>query len=32
MQAIIPPVDKKLLQAELTPDRRLRATNKAGKY
>lgn len=30
MQAIIPPVDKKLLQAELTPDRRLRATNKAG--
>ena len=30
MQPIIPPVDKALLQAELTPDRRLRSTNKAG--
>ncbi len=30
MQAIIPPVDKELLKAELTPERRLRTTNKAG--
>lgn len=30
MQPIIPPVDKALLKAELTPERRLRATNKAG--
>lgn len=30
MQPIIPPVDKALLRAELTPDRRLRSTNKAG--
>lgn len=30
MQAIIPPVDKALLKAELTPERRLRSTNKAG--
>ncbi len=30
MQAIIPPVDKELLKAELTPERRLRSTNKAG--
>ena len=30
MQAIIPPVSKELLKAELTPERRLRSTNKAG--
>ena len=30
MQPIIPPVDKQLLKAELTADRRLRTTNKAG--
>lgn len=30
MQPIIPPVDKALLKQELTPERRLRATNKAG--
>lgn len=30
MQPIIPPVDKLLLKAELTPERRLRSTNKAG--
>ena len=30
MQPIIPPVEKALLRAELTPDRRLRTTNKAG--
>ena len=30
MQPIIPPVDKALLKAELTPERRLRSTNKAG--
>ena len=30
MQPIIPPVDKALWRAELTPDRRLRSTNKAG--
>lgn len=30
MQPIIPPVDKHLLKAELTPERRLRTTNKAG--
>ncbi len=30
MQAIIPPVDKALIKAELTPERRLRMTNKAG--
>ena len=30
MQPIIPPVDKALLRAELTPDRRLRSTTKAG--
>ena len=30
MQPIIPPVDKALLRAELTPDRRLRSPNKAG--
>ena len=30
MQPIIPPVDKELLKKELTPDRRLRTTNKAG--
>lgn len=30
MQPIIPPVDKELLKAELTPERRLRSTNKAG--
>ena len=30
MQPIIPPVDKQLLKAELTPERRLRTTNKAG--
>ena len=30
MQPIIPPVDKNLLKAELTPERRLRSTNKAG--
>ena len=30
MQAIIPPVDKELLKAELTPERRLRTTNRAG--
>lgn len=30
MQAIIPPVDKETLKAELTPERRLRSTNKAG--
>ncbi len=30
MQAIIPPVDKALLKAELTPERRLRTTSRAG--
>lgn len=30
MLPIIPPVDRDLLAAELTPERRLRATNKAG--
>ena len=30
MQPIIPPVEKALLRAELTPERRLRTTNKAG--
>lgn len=30
MLPIIPPVEKSLLRAELTPERRLRATNKAG--
>lgn len=30
MQPIIPPVDKELLKKELTPERRLRTTNKAG--
>lgn len=30
MQPIIPPVDKELLKKELTRDRRLRTTNKAG--
>lgn len=30
MQPIISPVDKTLLKKELTPDRRLRTTNKAG--
>lgn len=30
MQPIIPPVDKALLRQELTPERRLRSTNKAG--
>lgn len=30
MQPIIPPVDKQLLKAELTPECRLRTTNKAG--
>lgn len=30
MQPIIPPVNKALLKAELTPERRLRSTNKAG--
>ncbi len=30
MQPIIPPVDKELLKQELTPERRLRTTNKAG--
>lgn len=30
MQAIIPPVDKKLLKQELTSERLLRSTNKAG--
>lgn len=30
MQPIIPPVSKALLKAELTPERRLRTTNKAG--
>ena len=30
MQPIIPPVDKALLKTELTPERRLRLTNKAG--
>lgn len=30
MQPIIPPVDKQLIKAELTPERRLRMTNKAG--
>ena len=30
MQPIISPVDKELLKAELTPERRLRSTNKAG--
>lgn len=30
MQPIIPPVDKALLKSELTPERRLRSTNKAG--
>lgn len=30
MQTIIPPVDKSLLKQELTPERRLRSTNKAG--
>lgn len=30
MQPIIPPVDKQLLKKELTPERRLRTTNKAG--
>jgi hypothetical protein len=29
MQSIIPPVDKKLLRSELTPDKRLRSTNKS---
>ena len=30
MQPIIPPIDKQLLKEELTPERRLRTTNKAG--
>ena len=30
MEPIIPPVSRELLKAELTPDRRLRSTNKAG--
>lgn len=30
MNPIIPPVSKELLRAELTPERRLRSTNKAG--
>ena len=30
MTPIIPPVEKNLLKAELTPERRLRGTNKAG--
>jgi len=30
MQSIIPPVERSLLKAELTPERRLRSTNKAG--
>lgn len=30
MQNIIPPVDRSLIKAELTPERRLRSTNKAG--
>lgn len=30
MQPIIPPVDKEILKKELTPERRLRTTNKAG--
>ena len=29
MEQIIPPVDKELLKAELTPDKRLRMTNKS---
>jgi len=30
MQEIITPVDKELIQSELTPDKRLRSTNKSG--
>ena len=30
MEPIIPPVSRELLKAELTPERRLRSTNKAG--
>ena len=30
MEKIIPPVSRELLKAELTPERRLRSTNKAG--
>ena len=30
MQAIIPPVDRALLLAELTPERKVRDTHKAG--
>ena len=30
MKPIIPPVDRELLRAELTPERKVRDTNKAG--
>ena len=30
IEEIIPPVDKSLLVAELTPERKLRSTNKGG--
>ena len=30
MEPIIPPVSRDLIKAELTPERRLRSTNKAG--